>query len=201
MFYINQQPFTNVEYRTNIEDPESETARKGTFADSGCGLCSAMMVVDRLTLDRLSMDDAIRLSYDTGANHKVGTDMKLFGPALAEKYDLEMETTDSLEVLEEWLSKGGCAIINVGGNHDDYVGVLSDIGHYVFAFAWTGEEFMILDPAYRPGKYDVEVPAQKGKVYDDGKILYVRPNVIAEDTAVKSPAYYMFRRRRPAAKK
>ena len=179
-----------------MEDPDSETAKKGTFADSGCGLCAAMMAVDRLTLERLSMDDAIRLSYDTGANHKVGTDMQLYGPALAERFDLDFATSDSVEEAEEWLSKGGCVIINVGGNHDDYVGVLSDIGHYVFAFAWTGEEFMILDPAYRPGKYDVEVPARKGKVFDDDKILYVRPEVIKEDTAVRSPAYYMFRRAR-----
>lgn len=195
MFYINQQDYPDVPYATDLSEPESGSAREGTFAESGCGPCALMMVVDRLTRRHMGLEEVIRLSYQHRANMKTGTDMKILGPAVADEYGLVMTTSDDEADMAACLSAGGAAVINVGGDHDDHVGVLSDVGHYVFAMSYTGSEFVILDPAYRPGKYDIEVPARRGKVRDCGGILYVGARTLHEDTATRSPGYYLFRRR------
>ena len=195
MLYVNQQDYPDIPYRTNLKEPDSEAAREGTAASSACGPCSAMMVVDRLTLQSLSLEEAIRIACDCKANMDLGTDMEIYGPVIAEKFGLTMTITNAEEEMAACLQNGGCAIINVGGNHDDYEGVLSDVGHYVVAFAYEDGRFVILDPAYRKGKYDMEVPSRTGKVEDRDRILYVKAEVLAEDTATRDPGYYLFRRK------
>lgn len=195
MLYVNQQDYPHIPYRTNLKEPDSAPAREGTAATSACGPCSAMMMVDRLTLQSLSLEEALRIAVDSKANMDPGTDMKIYGPLIAEKFGLVMTTTNDENEMAACLQNGGCAIINVGGNHDDYEGVLSDVGHYVLAFAYENGRFVILDPAYRKGKYDVEVPSRAGKVEDRDKILYVKAEVLAEDTATRDPGYYLFRRK------
>jgi hypothetical protein len=195
MKYLNQQDYPDKPYRNNLNHPDSPQATAGTVAQSACGICAVCTVVDRLTLKNLTLDQGIRLSYRVGANRKIGTDMRILGPVVAERYGLNFTTTNSDARLIHCLREGGCAIANIGGNHDGYIGTFSDVGHYVVVFAYGQGKFMVLDPAYRPGKYDVEVPQRAGKVYDDGKILYCRPEVLHADTDNRDPRYYLFWRK------
>lgn len=82
MFYINQQDYPHIPYPTNMRDPESSSAKNGTVASSGCGLCSMMMVLDRLTMEHPTLQEMIDLSIENQANMRVGTNMKIFGGSL-----------------------------------------------------------------------------------------------------------------------
>lgn len=187
MLYINQREHEDILYLTNLNEPESEIAVKGTIKSSGCGICSACMVVDRLCMDTLSMEDCIKLSYDHKANLEPGTDMQALGPALAEKFHLKYQETDETEVLNDWLQKGGCAIVNVGGNRKGHKGVFSSVGHFMVLLSFADGEYQILDPDWTKEKFE------NAPVRMDGKMLYATEEVILGDTANRSPAFYLFR--------
>ena len=88
MRYINQLDHPHMLYvtKTEMEGEAREKGRTTTIKSSGCGLCSAIMVADRLLVDYdFELYDAIQLAYDVEANHKDGTNYKRFAPAFAEK--------------------------------------------------------------------------------------------------------------------
>lgn len=190
MLYINQNDYPDVRYPTNAQDPTSESYKEGTVETSGCGLCCLCMLVDQLTMQKLELIECRDLSLAHQANLKVGTNMKVLGPVIADRYGLKFSMSDSDEEMLDWLSKGGKVIINVGGDHDEHIGVFSDVGHYIIAIGYDGQYVKILDPAYREGKYDIE--GRKGKVIDKDKILFTLPEVLHEDTDNRTPRYYLF---------
>ena len=53
MKYINQLNFPDIPYvtRTDLEGAEREKGLNTTIRSSGCGLCAAIMVADRLLVD------------------------------------------------------------------------------------------------------------------------------------------------------
>ncbi len=190
MLYLNQNDYPDIKYPTNASDRTSGSYLEGTIESSGCGLCSLCMVVDRLTLKKLDLSECRDLSLQHEANLKVGTNMKVLGPVIAQMYDLTYSQTDDENELVQCLEKGGAAIINVGGDHDDHIGVFSDVGHYITAIGYSDGKVRILDPAYRKGKYDTE--GRKGKVIDKEGILFTTLDVLHDDTANRTPGYYLF---------
>ena len=65
---------------------EQEKGKTTTVRSSGCGLCSAIMVADRLLPNcEFGLKEAIDLAYATNANLEVGTTYQVYAPALAEK--------------------------------------------------------------------------------------------------------------------
>ena len=201
MLYLNQQDYPEIPYPNNISDPASKGATAGNIAAAGCGLCSMAMVVDHLTMSSLSLEEAVRLSVEVKANEKPGTDMKRFGLAAAEKFGLVMTMSDEVNDMIRCLQEGGRVIVNVGGDHDDHIGTFSDVGHYITVIGYRNGEFCILDPAYRPTKYNTEVPNRQGKVREEGVFLYSTADVILADTENRSPRFYLFRRASDEAKK
>ena len=192
MLYLNQLDYRHIHYEHNVENGGVPQERRNV-ATSGCGLCSACMVVDHLTAHHLSLDECIRLSYSTGANRHVGTRMMLLGPAVAEKFGLHFETTADISKMLDCLQKGGRAIINVGGSHDDYVGLYSKGGHYILGVSFDGKELCILDPSYKEAKYEVE--PHFGKVRVDYPFTYCAPQTIVDDTQNRETPYYLFWRK------
>ena len=86
MKYLNQLEFPDWLYvtRVDMEGDDKEWGRTSTIKSSGCGLCSAVMVADRLIPEAdFGLKEAIKLSYDSKANHRIGTDYKRFAPAFA----------------------------------------------------------------------------------------------------------------------
>ena len=192
MLYLNQLDYRHIHYEHNIEGGGVPQERRN-IATSGCGVCSACMMVDQLTSTHLSIEECIRLVYQVGASRFVGTRMAILGPALADKFHLGFKATKDMDEVKACLQKGGRVIINVGGDHDDYVGLYSYTGHYIIAIAYDGNELCILDPSYKEGKYEKE--PNFGKVRVDYPFTYCKPEYIVDDTQNRETPFYLFWRK------
>lgn len=195
MKYINQLDYPHWLYvtRTDLEGEEQEKGKTTTVRKSGCGLCSAIMVADRLLPNStFDLKEAIDLAYSTRANHRVGTDYSLYAPAFAEKLGLKLERTNDPERLRECLRTGGAAVVHVGGDYEGHVGVFSHGGHYIAAIAEEADgRIAILDPSYKLGKFEEE--GRKGLV--EMKYDYVAlcdAQVLVKDIATRDPGFYLF---------
>lgn len=198
MKYVNQLEFPDWLYvtRVDMEGDHKEWGRTSTVSSSGCGLCSAVMVADRLIPEAdFGLKEAIKLSYDTKANHKRGTDYKRFAPAFAEKCGLDLETTNDPERLRYCLRTGGAAILHAKVDRDGYVGVFTRRGHYIVAISEERDgRIAILDPSYKKGKFDEE--GRKGLVeMKNDFIALCDMQVIIDDTLIADPAFYLFWRK------
>ena len=199
MKYINQQDYPEKPYITRHEltGEEYEKGQKTTVKSSACGLCAAIMVADRLLVNyKFDLDDAIQLSYETNANHLVGTDFRLFVPAFAEKLGLRYEATKNTDDLIRCLHTGGAAIALVGGDQDGKVGLFSHVGHYIVVINEEPDgRLAILDPSYNDGKYDEE--GRQGKVeLKNGRIELCSKEALYDDLKKKSVApLYLFWRK------
>ena len=198
MKYINQKEYPDWLYvtKTEMESEEKEKGRTTTIYSSGCGLCSAIMVADRLVPNcGFDLKEALRMSYDTNANHLKGTDYKRFAPAFAEKFGLDMEMSNDPERLRYCLRTGGAAVVHVKGDRDGYVGVFSHIGHYIAAISEERDgRIAVLDPAYMVGRYDDE--GRKGLVeLKCGLVALCDMQVLVDDSAPADPSFYLFWRK------
>ena len=190
MQYFNQKEHPDIPLRNKLDEGGADS----TVAKTGCGLCSLCMIVDELTVQTLSLEECIRLYDATGAGHRLGTDMKILAPVVAERYHLEYTTTNDTEELAEWLRRGGRAIIHVGGDREGQVGLFSHIGHYIVAVSCDGDELCILDPSYLPGKFDEE--GRRGKVRTEkAPFLYCSMAVALADAMNRTPHFHLFRRK------
>ena len=192
MLYLNQLDYRHIHYEHNVSEGGVPQERRN-IATSGCGLCSACMMVDHLTTEHLSIEECIRLVYKVGANIKIGTRMNILGPALAEKFGLNYKSSNNMDEVIRCLQEGGRVIINVGGSHDDYVGLYSRGGHYILAIAYDGKELCILDPSYKEAKYEIE--PHFGKVRVDYPFTYCQAQTIIDDTQNRETPYYLFWRK------
>lgn len=190
MLYLNQLDYPDIPYPTNVEDPGSDYALHGNVCRAGCGLCAVCMVIDRVCGRSFSLEECRDLSVSVGANHAIGTDMQLLAPAAAEQFHMSLEMTDDPAQLVRCLHHGGAAVINVGGDHGDHIGTFSNGGHFIVAISESGGEFCLLDPSWTPRKYLAE--PRRSRVRQQGKTLYAALDTLRQDTANRSPAYYLF---------
>lgn len=193
MLYINQLELASIPYPTDSKHPDSGNYTEGTIATSGCGICSACMMIDRLCTVPLSVEECRDLAMTCGANIDPGTDMTVLGPVLAEKFDLRLLMSDSTEDLIYYLARGGCAILNPGGDRDGYHGLFTAGGHFIVAVSYRNGEFLILDPSMEEDKFDTE--ERKGRVRTEGNLIYASPAAIEGDTENRRPRYYIFTRK------
>ena len=190
MIWLRQGDYPELTFTHRLRQGGVET----NVAKSGCGLCSLCMVVDGLTTQTLSLEECVRLYNESGAGIGVGTNMKILGPVVAERFDLGYAETNDAQELAEWLRRGGMAVIHVGGDREGHVGLFSHGGHYVAAVSCDGDELCILDPSYRPDKFDEE--GRQGKVRTDGApFVYCSLSDALEDTLNRDPHFHLFRRK------
>lgn len=193
MLYLNQLDYRDVPYHHNVANGGVPEKRRW-ISTSGCGICSACMIVEHLTARTLSLEECIKLSERSGANREIGTRMRQLGPFIAELYDLDYSTTNDINVLLEHLRNGGEAAVNVGGDHDDHIGLFSHVGHYVVAVSYDGEHVCILDPSYKVGKYEEE--GRKGKVLVNYPFAYCSAEDLDADVKNREVPYYLFKRKK-----
>lgn len=202
MFYINQNGYPHIPYPTNLNIPDSLFATGGTVEACGCGLCSAIMAVDRVSIHPLGLEEAVKMSIDNKANLGFGTDMTILGPVIAEKFALKYRATNSVEEVEKCLQAGGAAVVRVAGDDPETgkPGVFHSLPHYIAAICYDADadEFCILDPAHALGRYQVHIKAGKVRLEDD-IFLYASSAVLHEDTEKTEtrdnfPRYYLFSR-------
>jgi len=193
MIYVNQLGYPHVHYNHNVANGGVPEERRNV-ATSGCGLCSACMIVNNLTTKRLEVEECARLAEECGANERVGSRMRVLGPVIAERYGLVYSTTNDPAELVAHLQNGGMAVANVAGDHDDYHGLFSSrSGHYVVIISTDGKELCVLDPSYQFGKFDTD--SRRGKVRLDIPFIYCSLEDMEADVAPRDIHYYLFKRR------
>lgn len=196
MKYINQLEHPHMLYvtRTDPDHPGHEKGKTTTVRSSGCGLCSAIMVADRLLPEYdFELPDAIELSYSVNANHANGTDPKLFFPAFAKKLGLDYETATTTKELIHCLQTGGAAVAHVGCKEPGKPGLFTKSGHYMAVIGLERDgRVAILDPSYKEGKFD-EPEDRVGKVEIKNKVIVLcDPAILHEETTMKSISYHLF---------
>lgn len=198
MKFICQKDYPHWLYitRTGFEGAEFEKGKTTTVASSACGLCCAVMMADRLIPNcDFDLTQAIDLAYETEANKIRGTNLKIYGPALAQRLGLRYETGYTLEDLHRCLKTGGCVIVHVRGAHDGREGIFSHGGHYIFVTGYEADgRLAILDPAYEPGRYDIPERKEKTEIKYDLLVL-ADAQTLDADKAVKSSPYHLFWRK------
>ena len=90
---------------------------KATVSTSGCGPCSALMILENMTDQRYGMRDWINWVISTGARVNGGTGMATLSKAMAKKFGFTVSTTSDENVLKNHLKQGGMAIGNCGGSY------------------------------------------------------------------------------------
>ncbi len=193
MFYLNQLDYPDMRYDHAL-DKGGAPEGHNNVASAGCGPCCLSMIVENMTMGHLTLEEALQLSYDHGANRSPGTDLRILGPVVADMYGLIYSETDDIEECIAHLRNGGMAIANSGGDREGYKGVFTKGGHYITVISAEDDGVWILDPTYKTGKFDQEGCASK---VDDSRapLLYCDKKVLAEDCANRSPAYYLFSRK------
>lgn len=189
MRHINQRRYANIPYPFNPENPE----KPGNVRRNGCCLCSACMVVDQLTTKSFSVKDAVKLALSVGANHATGTDIMIFGPAVAERFDLEFIPTDDIGEAIAAVRDGGRVITRVSNRYECNRGIFTKTGHYMVMIAATEKEVCILDPSWTSKKY--KKWEQAGLVRTDGTLVYTAPETLHNEGIQIHPRYYIFRRK------
>ena len=196
---INQKNYPDIPYITRQlcdKEADREKGKTTTISSSGCGLCSAIMVADRLIPNcEFGLEDAVNISYESNANVKIGTDYQRFAPAFAEKLGLDFEKTNDPERLRYCLRTGGAAVLHMKGDRDGHIGVFSNGGHYIAAISEERDgRIATMDPSFRPAKYDKE--GVKGLVEIKNDVVTLCDmQVLVDDTAPAPYSFYLFWRK------
>ena len=197
MRFVCQKDYPDMEYitRVDLEGEEKEKGSHTTVCSSGCGLCSSVMVADRLLTDyKFDIEDAVALSYAAGANRGIGTNFSIYSEAFAEKFDLKYVPTDDIEEVCECLRTGG-AVVALVRQYGDYISVFTHKSHYVTLVSLEEDgRFCVLDPSYFEGKYDE--PGREGRVEVKGRLVFCdKQTMMAETDFRRGYRYYMFWRK------
>lgn len=191
MLYLNQLNFPHIPYNHNVKNGGVPEERR-CVATSGCGLCSLCMVVEHLTTYTLSIEECVKLSEESGANHGLGTDLEILSPIIAEKFGLKYSATSDKNVLKKHLQSGGEAIEIVIGDHDGKSGLFSHRRHYITLISIDGDEVCILDPSFTQTKYDD--PDRIGRVKVREPFLYSSIDELMAEGDKNVPLFYLFKR-------
>ena len=189
MKHVIQRKYSYIPYPFRPENPE----KPGNVRRNGCCLCSACMIVDQLTTKEFPVKDAVKLALDVKANHATGTDVMIFGPAVAEKFDLEFKPTDDIYEAIEAVRDGGRVMLRVSNRHACNKGIFTVSGHYMVMVSATKDEVCILDPNWSVKKY--KKWADLGYVKMKDRFLYTTPEILHNEGIQGLPRYYIFRRK------
>ena len=196
MKYVNQLEYPQLPYitKTKLKGTEHEHGKTTTVKSSGCGLCSAVMVADQLLPNcQFELSDALQLSYYTQANHKRGTDYKIYAPAFAEKLGLIYEETKDPDRLLYCLRTGGAVVAHVTAR-EGHVGLFTKRGHYIVVIDEEPDgRVAILDPSYFEGKYEED--GRRGKVEMKGVVAICDLQILAEEASDPNCFFHLFWRK------
>jgi len=185
---INQNNYPNKIYITKTNKPDYLAGLKTTIKSSGCGICCGMMVADFFN-QKLSIDEAIELSYSYKANTSAGTKYKEYSNALCNKLNLTCSRSNNINDLYECLDNNGCCVVNIKGNYNDHIGYFSNIGHYLFIFKHNKDDLFIYDPDFSNEKYQLG-HRKSIKIIDDYLIADYR--LLLEDIGDCELPYFLF---------
>ena len=158
----------------------SPVSPHGNLANNGCGPCSAAMMIERMLDIPYPPEEAAKLAKACGARETFGTNFYIYAKGLAVHFNLNViDTEDAEEAMQFLRDKKGFVVANTYGDREDYIGVFSDSGHYVLITGIEDDIISVLDPMYRPGRFDK--PGRKEKVRMEGNTAYAHWTVIRDD--------------------
>ena len=97
-------------------------------------------------------------------------------------------------VFEVWKT-GGAAVLLVAGDREGHIGLFTHGGHYMAAIGVEPDgRIAILDPSYRPDKFEEEGRPGKVEVID-GPIVLCDIPTLEKETEPKPTPYHLFWRR------
>ena len=136
--------------------------------------------------------ESAALAKRCGAREGFGTNLYIYAGALAAHFGLSVRNTEDADEAVQFLREGrGMVIANVQGNREGYTGVFSDGGHYILLLRTSGGRIALLDPMYRPGRYDR--PGRAGKVTMEGNVAWTTADVVREDC--RDRPFFLFSKR------
>ena len=194
MKHVNQRRYSYIPYPQLMDEPDNPYGKNASVRGGGCGLCSVCMIVDQLTTQEFSVRECTELSMAIGANHCDGTDMKILGPAVAEKFNLDFSMTNNIDAVVNALHNGARVIALVSAKHEGNKGIFTKGGHYITLIAADEDEICVLDPSWTSKKYTKWV--NEGLVRTEGTMVYVTPAVLSAERKYESVDYFVFRRKK-----
>ena len=192
MLYLNQLKYRHLKYNHNVKNGGVPEERR-CVATSGCGLCSLCMIVDHLTTQTLGLEECVKLSENSGANHGLGTDLRILSPIIAEKFNLDFSVTSDKKELIKHLEAGGEAAEILIGDHDGKIGLFSNRRHYITLVSVDEEQVCILDPSYTETKFDD--PSRQGRVRVSEPFIYCHVDELMKEADKNVPYFYLFKRK------
>ncbi|MBR2589818.1 MAG: hypothetical protein IKE65_02730 [Clostridia bacterium] len=195
MFFYNQRDYAHIDY----SKPDGSYA---TVKSGGCGVCSALMVLNNLYgKEVMSVAAMAQFAKNCGARGYDGTDMATLLAALSKKYTITYKTTSLNKELLAHLKAGGMAVINQGTAYN----VFSTAGHFVVAHSIvSGTTIRCLDPDLYAGKYAAYSRPER-IVKQSGNEVWVSLTQIGLATDDRNPNYYLVsytgKRHEPVLKK
>jgi hypothetical protein len=184
MKYYNQRNYPHILFPSKGFPEES-------ICISGCGPTCCSMLVENLTKHAFDPIESAAYAIEVGARDDAGTDMKILGPRVAERFGFHYHTGNDIEEVLDFLQKEkGFVIANSGGNEEDYTGVFTEGGHYILLTAAKGRVIEVLDPSLYPDKFSR--PGRKEKVFWIGERIYCDAQFVMDDCRNRDPAFYFF---------
>ena len=171
---------------------------KATVSTSGCGPCSALMILENMTDKRYNMRDWINWVIGTGARVNGGTSMATLSKAMAKKFGFTVSTTSDESVLKNHLKRGGMAIGNCGGSYSGWRGLFSTAGHFFTIIGITDDHyFIVLDPNWTSNKFtnsgnSLSKWRKQHAIQGQGTHVFVNADNLNRDTKTRTPSYYLF---------
>lgn len=162
----------------SAKSPHTETIKS-----SGCGVCSACVVISNLTNNIIEPPEMARYAVKNGFRiDGVGTAHSLY-PAIAKKYNLKCIQSYDINDAVECVRNGGIVVCSTNGGANK---LFSTGGHLFVMSDCIGNDCEFVDSDNYPGKYQISY--RKQRCYEkDGKI-YVNINEAKKHIAV----YYCF---------
>ena len=166
MIYFNQRDskWANVIY--SAKPPHTETIKS-----SGCGICSAAMIISNLTDTYIEPPKMAEYSVKNGYRiDGVGTAFALF-PKIAEKYNLKCTQTSDIFKAAECVRNGGMVVCSTNGGENK---LFSTGGHLFIMSDIIGNDCEFADPDFYNGKYTIAY--RKKRCYTESNKVYVNIN-------------------------
>lgn len=187
MITFSQRNSKWANYPYSAKEPHNETIKS-----SGCGVCSACIIVANLTENVVKPPEMADYSIKKG--HRidgVGTSHSLFFD-IAEKYNLKCTQSYNIYDAVECVRKGGMVVCSTNGG----VNKLFSTGGHLFVMSdCIGNDCEFYDPDNYSGKYKTEY--RKTRCYEINDKIYANINEAKKHISV----YYCFEKGEKMANK
>jgi hypothetical protein len=166
VYIFNQRDKKWADVIYSSQEPHTETIKS-----SGCGVCSACMIVSNLTDTYIEPPEMAKYSVKNGFRiDGVGTAFALY-PAIAEKYNLKYSQTNDIYKAVECVRNGGMVVCSTSGGKNK---LFSTSGHLFVMSDCIGNDCEFLDPDFYSGKYSTEY--RKSRCYTIQNKVYATIN-------------------------